>query len=75
MAQIAQRPDLAYLNAAHPLPVMAEIALRVAYVCAKWDERRRTRRALAKLEPHLLFDIGLTIDEARQEAAKKFWQG
>jgi uncharacterized protein YjiS (DUF1127 family) len=34
---------------------------------------RRHRRALLKLEPHLLRDIGLTDAEARREAARPFW--
>ncbi|MCX7286476.1 MAG: DUF1127 domain-containing protein [Rhodobacterales bacterium] len=36
--------------------------------------RRRDRRALAQLDPHLLRDIGLTRDEADGEAIKPFWQ-
>lgn len=36
--------------------------------------RRRNRRALGRLDPHLLRDIGLSSDEARTEAAKPFWQ-
>ncbi|MDX5350170.1 MAG: DUF1127 domain-containing protein [Paracoccaceae bacterium] len=36
--------------------------------------RRRDRRALARLDQHLLRDIGLSRDEARTEAAKPFWQ-
>lgn len=36
--------------------------------------RRRNRLALARLDQHLLRDIGLSGDEARTEAAKPFWQ-
>ena len=36
--------------------------------------RRRNRRALARLDQHLLRDIGLSADEARTEVAKPFWQ-
>ena len=36
--------------------------------------RRRNRRALARLDQHLLRDIGLSSDEAWTEAAKPFWQ-
>lgn len=35
--------------------------------------RRRNRRALARLDQHLLRDIGLSSDEARTEVAKPFW--
>jgi uncharacterized protein YjiS (DUF1127 family) len=34
---------------------------------------RRHRRALLKLEPHLLRDIGLTDADARAEASRPFW--
>jgi Domain of unknown function (DUF1127). len=33
----------------------------------------RQRRALAHLDPHLLADVGLTVDEARAEAARPLW--
>lgn len=39
-----------------------------------WAHRRRTRRALEKLDANLLRDIGLDPAEARDEAAKYFWQ-
>jgi uncharacterized protein YjiS (DUF1127 family) len=42
-----------------------------------WCARSRQRRALANLiEPnsHLLYDIGVTPDQASREAAKWFWQ-
>ena len=36
-------------------------------------EARRTRKALDRLEPHLLRDIGLVDHEAQAEAARPFW--
>jgi uncharacterized protein YjiS (DUF1127 family) len=39
-----------------------------------WVERSRQRRALARLNDHLLRDIGLTRDEARRECANPFWK-
>lgn len=36
-------------------------------------EAHRSRKALARLDPHLLRDIGLTHDEARTEAARPLW--
>ncbi|WP_454268944.1 DUF1127 domain-containing protein [Roseovarius sp. MBR-51] len=40
----------------------------------KWDQHRRTRKALNGLEPHLLEDVGLTRDAAYNEARKPFWK-
>ncbi len=34
---------------------------------------RQTRQHLARLEPHLLRDIGLTPDQARLEAIRPLW--
>jgi uncharacterized protein YjiS (DUF1127 family) len=42
--------------------------------CSAALERRRQRRALAELDDHLLKDIGLTRDDAREQAAKPFWR-
>ncbi len=39
-----------------------------------WGTRRRDRRALAALDPHLLRDIGLTEDQAAREVQKPFWR-
>src|SRR5229473_427711 len=41
-----------------------------------WIERSRQRRELGELADrtdHLLADIGLSVEEARHEAAKPFW--
>jgi uncharacterized protein YjiS (DUF1127 family) len=36
--------------------------------------RRRQRQALQELEDHLLADIGVTREQAEQEARKPFWK-
>jgi uncharacterized protein YjiS (DUF1127 family) len=46
--------------------------LRTTFVDA--STRRRDRRLLARLDPHLLRDIGLSPDDAQSEAAKPFWR-
>ena len=40
-----------------------------------WDERRRQRAALRDIadDPYLLHDLGLTREEALDEANKPFW--
>lgn len=56
------------------LPVPAVIALRFAAVVTTWAARRRTRIALAALEPWELDDAGLTPGQASAEASRVFWQ-
>ncbi|PMR70146.1 DUF1127 domain-containing protein [Halomonas heilongjiangensis] len=37
-------------------------------------QRRRSRRRLAQLDPHLLDDIGISRATAEREARKPFWK-
>ena len=46
---------------------------QVARRVAGWIELRRQRRALARLDAHLLNDIGLPADAAAHEARRPFW--
>jgi len=39
-----------------------------------WLALRRSRAALARLDDHMLADIGLTRDYALTEAQRPFWQ-
>lgn len=39
-----------------------------------WRHRRATRRALARLDAHMLRDIGLSSHSAADEIAKPFWR-
>ncbi|MCB1772923.1 MAG: DUF1127 domain-containing protein [Gammaproteobacteria bacterium] len=48
---------------------------RIVQLLACWLERYRQRRALARLDEHLLRDIGVTADQAAVEVAKPFWRG
>lgn len=41
---------------------------------ALWAERRRSRRALERLPPHMLKDIGLEPWRAEVEWRKPFWR-
>lgn len=56
------------------LPLAGLAPLRPARAVAFWFERQATRRALDRLDAHLLADIGLTAEAARAETAKPFWQ-
>ena len=42
-------------------------------VLLAWNARHRMRRDLARLDPHLLRDIGLTEGQALAESRKPFW--
>lgn len=46
---------------------------RVWTRCARMAELRRERRALARLSPDLLRDVGLSEGDAAREAARPFW--
>ena len=63
---------LRYL-ADRPLSPLAGVALNAVVVLVKWQDLARTRRALDKLPPHILRDVGLTDEQARTEAKRPFW--
>jgi uncharacterized protein YjiS (DUF1127 family) len=46
----------------------------LASLGAVWHRRIHTRRALARMDRHLLSDIGLTEADVRAEAEKPFWR-
>ena len=74
MSHALQTAQINLLNAQANLPVIAGLAVKFAVVVTKWDMRRKTRRSLKGLEPHLLNDIGLDRFSAQAEATKPFWQ-
>lgn len=74
MSNALHTAQLMTLTARTDLPMVAGVAVKFAVVVTQWDTRRKTRRALKELEPHLLHDIGLDRLSARAEAAKPFWQ-
>lgn len=63
------------MTAHRPLPPVANAVFALAVTVLKWEQRQQTRRALRRLDPHMLADIGLSYDEARLECKKGFWQG
>lgn len=65
--------SLSYLAHSRFMPVAAVIAVEIAVCLSKWATRRETRRALSKLTPRELRDVGLTPEQARIEASKVFW--
>lgn len=56
------------------LPPLSRLLVAVAYGLARWDDRRRTRAALSRLDDHLARDIGLTTASIDAECRKPFWR-
>lgn len=58
------------------LPIVPRTSLvrRLAEALTGAVERRHDRTLLARLDDHLLRDIGLSPDDARTECAKPFWR-
>ena len=73
-AMILTSDALSVLHQSRALPLVAVLAVRFAVCVTKWSTRRRTRRALAKLETWQLKDVGLTPGQANTEASRMFWK-
>lgn len=56
----------------HALPHRPAIG-RILSLLVHAFRLRRSRRSLARLDPHLLCDIGLTRDQAVREALRPLW--
>ncbi len=56
------------------LPPLSRLLVKAALTFAAWETRKRGRKALSRLDDHLLRDIGLSDGRAEREAAKAFWQ-
>ena len=64
---------LSFLEPRNPLRHLA----RLSATLGEWQTRRRYRRDLERLlrvGPHLIEDVGLTLQEASREIEKLFWQ-
>ncbi len=68
------RSALAQLSTRKSLPLVSQVAIRVAYLVLLWSQRSRTRNALTHLSDASLRDIGLTPEDAHREAGKWFWR-
>ena len=62
------------LIAHRPLPPVAAAVFALAVTVLKWEQRQQTRRALKRLDAHMLEDIGLSARAAQAEGDKSFWQ-
>ena len=63
------------LTARSTLPPVATVFVALAVAVTAWEERRSTRKALARLDGHMLRDIGLDARDASLETEKPFWRG
>jgi uncharacterized protein YjiS (DUF1127 family) len=59
---------------AHALPSLARLFTGAAKAFGTWQARRVSRRALSLLDPHMLRDVGLTMQSRADETAKPFWR-
>lgn len=57
------------------LPPVSRLLVAAALTLATWEDRRRTRIALQRLDDQHLQDIGVSYRIATAEAAKPFWLG
>ena len=61
------------IEAVARVPVPAARPRGLLAMFRTWAALRRQRRDLARLERHQLNDIGLSLSDARAEAARRVW--
>ncbi|MCB1801875.1 MAG: DUF1127 domain-containing protein [Gammaproteobacteria bacterium] len=64
---------VAAVRPARPTGLLGRLARALATI-RQWPPRQRQRQALACLDERLLRDVGLTAEQAREEASKPFWR-
>ncbi|MBL9062904.1 DUF1127 domain-containing protein [Tabrizicola sp.] len=57
-----------------PLRARPGVVARLIQFVTTVADRRRNRQQLGHLDAHLLRDIGVDVDTARDECAKPFWR-
>lgn len=50
------------------------VLVSAGHLVMQWSLRRRERRALTRLDPHMLRDIGLDAQAVAEECAKPIWR-
>ena len=74
MPRATARPEALVLPPLTSLPPMSRLLVQVGLLIARWDNRHRTRCALARLDDHLLRDTGLHPLIRDAECQKPFWR-
>jgi uncharacterized protein YjiS (DUF1127 family) len=54
---------------------LARLADRAITTLLGWQDLARQRRALLRLDDHMLKDVGLSRADAMREAERRFWDG
>ncbi|NVZ80185.1 DUF1127 domain-containing protein [Pseudomonas yamanorum] len=54
-------------------PLLIRLLRRTALALARWEQRARTRRLLAQLDPRELSDAGISHGDRVAELSKWFW--
>lgn len=54
-------------------PLLIRRLRRTALALARWEQRARTRRLLAQLDPRELSDAGISHGDRVAELSKWFW--
>lgn len=73
MARTVEHSPLETLTG-RPLPPVSAALFTLARVVLVWEQRRATRRAMARLDGHMRRDIGLTAEAVADETGKPFWR-
>ncbi len=73
MTRAMHNPALLLLNDSPRLPLIAALAVRFAAIVTQWEQRRRSRVNLGRLDDRLLRDVGLTRYQADTETSRYFW--
>ncbi|MCB5409346.1 DUF1127 domain-containing protein [Pseudogemmobacter faecipullorum] len=55
-------------------PLTARLLIGLAMQITRFDERRRSRRALSRLDDYMLRDIGISHAAREAEIARPFWR-
>lgn len=59
---------------ARSMPPVSAILLRIARVVMRWEQRRLNRRALLRLDDHMLRDVGLDRSMVDAEISRPLWR-
>ncbi|WP_050525584.1 DUF1127 domain-containing protein [Pseudorhodobacter aquimaris] len=62
------------IHTGQPHQSVAAVVFAWVGTVLKLAQRQRSRRALTRLEGHMLKDIGLSASTAKDEGNKAFWQ-